>query len=232
MPLFAVERDLSQVPPDRFRSDLRDLVKACERLRAAGKRVRYISSAVFPSEARGLCLFGAEEPQLIRDVNEAARLPYLRIFAVLDLTPAGVRRELSVGRRSPQPVTATAAVRGASGHREIVNGRTAPNGGSAAAPLGDVLAHWSDEGRQLLDALGGWLEEAAQVQGQAECLQGERDRLVDHVCRLREENDALRAERDELEQALQTLAGRMTHAADAILGHLRRRESRDVPTGP
>ena len=80
MPLFAVERDLSQVPPEHFRSNLPGLVTACARLQGLGKKVRYISSAVFPAEARGLCLFGAEQPQWIHEANEAARLPYSRIL--------------------------------------------------------------------------------------------------------------------------------------------------------
>jgi glutamate 5-kinase len=95
MPLFAVERDLSQMPPERFRTELKSLVSACARLKGAGKQVRYISSAVFPAEARGLCLFGAEQPQWIHEANAAAGLPYSRIFAVLDLTPSGVRRDLA-----------------------------------------------------------------------------------------------------------------------------------------
>jgi hypothetical protein len=231
MPLFAVERDLSQVPPDRFRSDLRDLVKACERLQDAGKKVRYISSAVFPSEARGLCLFGAEEPQWIRDVNDAARLPYLRIFAVLDLTPAGVRREVSVGRRAPQSVIAAVPAGEPNGHREFHNGGGPLNGGPGASSVSDTLARWSDEGRQLLDALGGWLEEAVHVQVQAETVQAERDQLADGIQRVRAENDELRAQRDELQQTLQTLAGRMTHTADAILSRLRRRETPGDSTG-
>lgn len=181
MPLFAVERDLSQVPPDRFRSDLRDLVKACERLQGLGKKVRYISSAVFPSEARGLCLFGAEESQWIRDVNDAARLPYLRIFAVLDLTPAGVRREVSVGRRTPQPAIATLPAHEHNGHREFENGSETLNGAPATPSVSAALARWSDEGRQLLDALGGWLEEAAAVQIQAEAVQSERNELADDI---------------------------------------------------
>ena len=230
MPLFAVERDLSQVPPDRFRSDLRDLVKACERLQGLGKKVRYISSAVFPSEARGLCLFGAEEPQWIRDVNDAARLPYLRIFAVLDLTPAGVRRELSVGRRSLQPVTGAAPVREGNSYREFHNGGGPLNGGSAVPSVSDAVARWSDEGRHLLDAVGGWLEEAGHVQAQAEAMQSERDRLVDDVRRAREENDELRAQCEELQHTLQALAGQMTHVADAILSRLRRRETSDDPS--
>jgi hypothetical protein len=227
MPLFAVERDLSQVPPERFRSDLRDLVKACERLQGLGKKVRYISSAVFPAESRGLCLFGAEEPQWIRDVNEAARLPYLRIFAVLDLTPSGVRREVSCGRRPLRPVTSTVSIGEANGSREFYNGGAGLNGGSAAsaARVSEELARWSDEGRQLLNVLGGWLEEAGRVQVQAETMQNERDQLVEDVRRAREENEELRAQRDELQQTLQALAGRMTHAVNDVLHQLRSRET-------
>jgi len=103
MPLFAVERDLSQVPPERFRADLAGLVTACNRLQSAGKKVRYISSAVFPAEARGLCLFGAEEPQWVREVNDEARLPFSRIFAVLDLTPACAATSLVAARRCDRP---------------------------------------------------------------------------------------------------------------------------------
>src|SRR5260370_12756787 len=109
MALFAVERDLSQMPPERFRTELKGLVSACARLKGAGKQVRYISSAVFPAEARGLCLFGAEQPQWIHDANEPAGLPYSRIFAVLDLTPSGVRLDLSSCRRPPPRTDRAAA---------------------------------------------------------------------------------------------------------------------------
>ena len=116
MPLFAVERDLSQVPPEYFRSNLPGLVTACARLQGLGKKVRYISSAVFPAEARGLCLFGAEQSQWIREANEAARLPYSRIYAVLDLTPTGVRRDLSRGRwPTRDEPTVTVAHKGTNG---------------------------------------------------------------------------------------------------------------------
>src|SRR5581483_683668 len=207
MPLFAVERDLSQVPPKRFRSELKGLVAACVRLKNAGKQVRYISSAVFPAEARGICLFGAEQPQWIQEANEAAGLPYTRIFAMLDLTPSGVRRELSCGRR---PVESGA-------------GRDS-NAAGPPARVSEELARWSDEGRQLLQVLGGWLETAGAIQDGAEALERERTALAEDVRRLEEEvrrleRDALglRAERDDLHEALQGLASQMTRTADEIL---------------
>ena len=207
MPLFAVERDLSQVPPERFRSELKGLVAACVRLKNAGKRVRYISSAVFPAEARGICLFGAEQPQWIQEANEAAGLPYTRIFAMLDLTPSGVRRELSCGRRP------------ADGEPGRENGAAGP-----PARLSEEVARWSDEGRQLLQVLGGWLDNAGVIHDSAEMLERERAALAEDVRRLEEEArsleedaDSLRAQRDELQEALQTLATQMNRTADEII---------------
>jgi hypothetical protein len=208
MPLFAVERDLSQVPPEHFRSNLPGLVTACARLQGLGKKVRYISSAVFPAEARGLCLFGAEQPQWIHEVNEAARLPYSRIFQVLDLTPTGVRRDLSRGR---WPVRMDGAVgmahKGANGGPPSVT----------AARVTDELARWSNEAHELMQVLGGWLEDAGRLQADVGALEAERITLAEEVRRLREENDGLRGERNELSEALQTLAGLATRAVDEVL---------------
>lgn len=203
MPLFAVERDLSQMPPERFRTELKGLVSACARLKAAGKQVRYISSAVFPTEARGLCLFGAEQPQWIREANEAAGLPYSRIFAVLDLTPSGVRRDLSCGRRPAEGTSRAAAAKGGTP--------------GTAGPVSEEIVRWSDEGRQLLQTLGGWLEAAGSLHDEAEALERERAALAAEVRRLGEDNDALRSQRDELHEAVQTLASQMTRTADEIL---------------
>ena len=214
MPLFAIEHDLSQVPPECLRANLKDLVTACHRLQGLGKRVRYISSAVFPSEARGLCLFGAEDPEWIREANEAAKLPYSRIFAVLDLTPAGVRRDVSCGRRPLSEMGDRARP------RESGEGGWDPQ----SAPRVSVeMARWSDEGRQLVQVLGGWLEEAGRIQGEAAALESERSMLADEARRLEEENRGLRAQREDLLDALQTLAGQMTRTADEILYRLEAR---------
>ncbi len=208
MPLFAVERDLSQVPPEHFRSNLPGLVAACARLQDLGRKVRYISSAVFPAEARGLCLFGAEEPRWIHEANEAARLPYSRIFPVLDLTPTGVRRDLSRGRW-PAQIDAIAAPP-----------HEGTNGGAPSRPptrVADEMARWSDEARQLMQVLGGWLEDSGRLQADVGALESERAALAEKVRRLQEENDGLRGERDDLSDALQTLAGQATRTVDEVL---------------
>jgi hypothetical protein len=220
MPLFAVERDLSQVPPEDFRSNLPGLVAACARLQVLGKKVRYISSAVFPAEARGLCLFGAEEPHWIQEANDAARIPYSRIYAVLDLTPTGVRRDLSRGRWPTRvdPVSSTSP-------------RPAPLNGGPPLRVSEDLARWSDEARQLVQVMGGWLEEAARLQAAVGALEGERATLADEVCRLERENEALRAERAELSEAVRTIADHTARTVDELLQRLHGRGERHGDSG-
>ena len=215
MPLFAVERDLSQVPPEHFRSNLPGLVTACARLQGLGKKVRYISSAVFPAEARGLCLFGAEQSQWIHEANEAARLPYSRIYAVLDLTPTGVRRDLSRGRWPTRGEPPVALV-----HKGTNGGP--PTG--ATTRVADQTARWADETHDLMQVLGGWLEDAGRLHADVSNLETERNALAEEVRRLREDNEGLRGERDSLSDALQALAAQATRAADAALHRISGRQ--------
>jgi chromosome segregation ATPase len=118
-----------------------------------------------------------------------------------------VRRELSCGRRPPE----SEAVRenDATGRPTLVS---------------DEIARWSDEGRQLLQVLGGWLETAGALHDTAEALERERAALTEHVRRLEEEArrleedvDGLRAQRDDLQEALQTISSQMTRTADELL---------------
>jgi hypothetical protein len=211
MPLFAVERDLSQVPPEYFRANLPDLVAACARLQSLGRKVRYISTAVFPAEARGFCLFGAEEPRWIHEVNEAARIPYSRIYPMLDLTPTGVRRDLSRGRWPSRVESAPAPAPGAA------------NGGPPARPgarVAEDLARWSDEARRLIHVMGGLIEEVGHRQVEVEALERERASLADEVKRLGLENEVLHLEREDLSRALQAIAGQTARAMDEILSRI------------
>jgi uncharacterized coiled-coil DUF342 family protein len=79
------------------------------------------------------------------------------------------------------------------------------------------MARWSDEARQLMQVLGGWLEDAGRLQADVGALESERTALAEEVRRLREDNDGLRGERDDLSAALQTLAGQATRTVDEVL---------------
>ena len=54
---------------------------------AEGKPVRYIRSMFVPGEAHCMCLFEAPSPDLVREVNEAAQIPFTRVSEAVDLTP-------------------------------------------------------------------------------------------------------------------------------------------------
>ncbi len=41
-----------------------------------------------PGEARCMCLLEAENPQLVKEVNDAAKIPYTRVIEAEDLTPS------------------------------------------------------------------------------------------------------------------------------------------------
>jgi hypothetical protein len=83
--------------------------------------------------------------------------------------------------------------------------------------VADEMARWSDEARQLVQVLGGWLEDAGLLQADVGVLESERVALAEEVRQLREENGGLRGERDDLSDALQTLAGQATRTADEVL---------------
>src|SRR5262249_45472525 len=123
----------------------------------------------------------------------------------------GVRRELSCGRRPAES-------------------KLARENGAAGRPVrvSEEMARWSDEGRELLQVLGGWLDTAAALHDTAEGLERERGALAEDVRRLEgearrleEDVDGLRAQRDDLQEALQTISRQMTRTADEILYRFR-----------
>jgi len=49
--------------------------------------VRYIRSAFLPGEAHCMCFFEAANPDLVKELNETATIPFKRIVEAMDLTP-------------------------------------------------------------------------------------------------------------------------------------------------
>lgn len=49
--------------------------------------MRYIRSAFVPGEAHCMCFFEAASPDLVKNVNDEAQIPYTRVVEALDLTP-------------------------------------------------------------------------------------------------------------------------------------------------
>ena len=87
MAVYMVERDLPGITLEQRGGAQKAAIETSQRFTMAGQPVRYIRSTYVPGEARCLCLFEAENAQRVRDVNEAAQIPYTRVVEALDLTP-------------------------------------------------------------------------------------------------------------------------------------------------
>ena len=87
MAVYMVERELPGVSLDQLAAAQRAAIKTGERFTAEGKPVRYLRTTFVPGEARCLCLFEAANPELVKEANEAAQIPFARIVEALDLTP-------------------------------------------------------------------------------------------------------------------------------------------------
>ena len=82
-----VERNLPGITLEQLGGAQKAAIDTSRRFTDEGKDVRYIRSTYVPGEARCMCLFEAPNAQRVRDVNEAAQLPFSRIVEALDLTP-------------------------------------------------------------------------------------------------------------------------------------------------
>lgn len=87
MAVFMVERDLKGITMDQLAAAQRAAIETGRKLTQEGKQVRYIRSTFVPGEARCMCLFEASNPQLVKELNETAQIPFTRIVEALDLTP-------------------------------------------------------------------------------------------------------------------------------------------------
>jgi hypothetical protein len=83
-----VERDLPGVTMDQLAAAQKAAIETGKQFTDEGKNVRYIRTTFVPGEAHCMCLFEADNRDLVREVNEAAQIPFTRIVEALDLTPA------------------------------------------------------------------------------------------------------------------------------------------------
>ncbi|MBI2152959.1 MAG: DUF4242 domain-containing protein [Candidatus Rokubacteria bacterium] len=87
MAVYMVERDLKGITMDQLAAAQKRAIETGQRLTAEGKNVRYIRSTFVPGESRCMCLFEATTPELVKELNNTAQIPFSRIVEALDLTP-------------------------------------------------------------------------------------------------------------------------------------------------
>jgi len=88
MPVYMVDRNLPGITPEQLAGAQQAAISTSRQFENEGKPVRYIRSTFVPQEAHCMCLFEAPNAERVREVNDAAKLPYTRIIEALDLSPA------------------------------------------------------------------------------------------------------------------------------------------------
>jgi hypothetical protein len=94
VPLFLVDRDLPGITPGQIQAAQQRILEA-GRLLAPGAPVLYLRSTFVPSLGHLIDLFEAPDAARVREVNELAQFPMLRMVEVVDLTPT---EQEAVGR--------------------------------------------------------------------------------------------------------------------------------------
>ena len=87
MAIYMVERELAGIGIEELAGAQRAAIDTSRRFTAAGTPVRYLRSTFVPVDGRCLCLFEAADPVSVREVNEAAGLPFTRVVEALELAP-------------------------------------------------------------------------------------------------------------------------------------------------
>ena len=86
MNIYIADRDLPGVTLEQLAAAQKAAIETSQRFTEDGKPVRYIRTAWVPSESHVMCMFEADDPQAVRDVNEAAGIPFTCILEAMDLT--------------------------------------------------------------------------------------------------------------------------------------------------
>jgi hypothetical protein len=87
MTVYMVERDLPGVTTDQLAAAQKAAIEKGKEMTADGKEVRYIRSIFVPGESKCMCMFEAANPEVVKELNEAAQIPFTEIKEALDLTP-------------------------------------------------------------------------------------------------------------------------------------------------
>ena len=87
MSVYMVERELPGISMDQLAGAQKAAIDTSRQFTNEGKPVEYIRSMYVPGEDKVMCLFRAENADTVKEVNDAAHIPYKRVVEAMDLTP-------------------------------------------------------------------------------------------------------------------------------------------------
>jgi hypothetical protein len=82
-----VDRESRGIKIEQLAAAQNAAIELGQKMTKEGKQVRYIRSTFVPGEAHRMCFFEAANPEVVRERNHTARIPYKRIAEAMDLTP-------------------------------------------------------------------------------------------------------------------------------------------------
>lgn len=88
MAVFMLERELPGITLEQLAATQQAAMWSGAEMSGAGTPVRYIRTTFVPGKIRCLCLFEADSPETVKQLNDRAGIPYTRVVEALDLTPA------------------------------------------------------------------------------------------------------------------------------------------------
>ena len=90
MAMFLVDRTIPGMTEELLKEAHRLLQEAVRRISSSTRPVRYLRCTYLPDEARCVCLFEANDQLSVREVNEAAQVPFRRIVSAVEFWAPGV----------------------------------------------------------------------------------------------------------------------------------------------
>jgi len=87
VPVYMVDRDLPGLKMEQLAAAQKAAIELGKKMTAEGKKLRYIRSAFVPEEAHCMCFFEAANPEVVKELNETAKIPFKTIVEAMDLTP-------------------------------------------------------------------------------------------------------------------------------------------------
>jgi len=90
MSMFVVKRDLPGVTPEVLQSAGVRAKSCCTEMTQEGHPVRWIRSFFLPETAETHCYFEAASKQAVEEANQRARIPFVEIREVIEMTPDSI----------------------------------------------------------------------------------------------------------------------------------------------
>ena len=87
MSLFMVKRTLPGITPEALQSAGLRAKTCCAEMTQEGESVRWIRSFFLPETEQTHCYFDAASNQAVEEANLRARIPFVEIAEVVEMTP-------------------------------------------------------------------------------------------------------------------------------------------------